>query len=156
MAHDDAFYVALEDGRVLRVDTQLVETELLDVGASTSIALDAEGDLWVLGRASGELRSIDRLTGEVVLEAEFAVIDPGYTWSNRIAFRPEDGSFYSTSYYEDDGGTITRWDPAVPDTLNRWIEGMVDDDNPDDIEWHGCATITTPLNGSLLRVCPCP
>ncbi len=154
--HDDTFYVALDDGRVLSVDAQLVETELLNVWEACSIALDGEGDLWVLGRASGDLYSIDRLTGVATLEAEWAAIDPTYTWSNRIAYRPADGSFYATSYYEGGGGTITRWDPTVPDALPRWIEGMVDDDNPDDIEWHGCATITTPLNGSILRACPCP
>ena len=155
-AHDDAFYLALDDGRVLRVDTQLEEIQLANVGEPCSIALDAGGDLWVLGRASGELHSIDRLTGEVTLEAEWAILDPTYLWTNRITYRPEDGCFYASSYYDGGGGTITRWDPAAPDVLERWLEGMVDDDNPDDIEWHGCATITTPLNGSILRVCPCP
>ena len=155
-AVDDAVYLALDDGRVLRVNAALQETGLLDIGEACSIALDDLGALWVLGRASGELYSVDLATGEVTLAADWAAIDPTYLWTNRIAFRPADGRLYATSFWDGGGGTITRWDPATPDVLERWLEGMVDDDNPDDIEWHGCATITTPLNGSILRACPCP
>jgi len=156
-AHDDAIYLELDDGRVLKVAQDHTETVLITASDNPAIDVDAAGHLWVLDNDGGALSEIDPVGGGVVSHAQWATLDPDYLTTNRIAFDPADGRLYASTYLTGDGGTIARWDPANPGSLELWISQMTGDDNPDDLLWlGGCLYITTPLNGQILRVCECP
>ena len=156
-AHDDAIYLELDDGRVLSVGQDHTETVLMGSSDNPAIDVDAAGHLWVLDDNGGALTEIDPLAGSAALQAEWATIDSDYIMTNRIAFDPADGRLYASTYLTAEGGTVTRWDPANPGALEIWISQMTGDDNPDDLLWlGGCLYITTPLSGTILRVCECP
>jgi len=155
-AHGDVIYLELDDGRVVQVEQSLAETVLMSGMANPAIDVDGNGDLWVLDDADGELYLLDVASGVATVQATWGTLDPDYTMSNRIAFNPADGRFYASTYYDDIGGTITRWDPADPGALEVWVSNMSGDDNPDDLLWMGgCLYVSQPLGGRILRICEC-
>ena len=155
-AHGDLVYVALDDGRVIRVDAAHVETVLIGVGDSMELAVDPSGDLWALGSTSGELYRVDHLTESVTLEARWPDLAPDYLLTNRLVYGPHDDALYGSAYFTGLGGTVARWDPAAPGVLELWVEQLTDDDNPEDLGWGAqCLYVLAPLDGNILQLCPC-
>ena len=153
----DRFYVSLDDGRVVRVDQAHDETVLIGAGDSMELAVDPTGDLWALGSTTGELYLVDHATDAVTLHTDWSTLVPDYLLTNRIALGPDDGALYASVYTTSQGGTVARWDPAAPGVLEFWVEQMIDDDNPEDLGWgEECLYVLAPLDGKILRVCPCP
>ena len=152
----DRFYVALDDGRVVRVDQAHDEAVIIGTGDSMELAVDPSGDLWAQGSTSGELYLVDHATDAVTLQADWSTLVPDYLLTNRITLGPADGAIYASVYTTSLGGTVARWDPATPGVLEFWVEQMIDDDNPEDLGWGAdCLYVLAPLGGKILRVCPC-
>ncbi len=154
----DVFYVPLNAGQVIRVEQDGSETQLMGSGDEASIALDADGDIWVFQRNVGAIYRVDRESLAVTLELEITSLEPGWARTNRVTVGP-DGLIYFTSYVIDEGASISRWDPAAPDVVERWIDGIQsEENNPDDLEFSdadGCLYWSCPLTGNIWRACAC-
>ncbi len=150
----DLLYVARDGGDVLRYEPDGASASW-EIGASPAIDLGDDGELWILARSDGQLYRLDGET--LVPEAAFADLDPSYLTSNRVAWNPDDGTLHAASFFQGLGGQIVRWDPAAPGEFTGWITGLIDEHNPDGLEWDGgCLYWTAPLSGRVYRVCPCP
>ena len=155
-ARGDVVYASREDGSVLRVEVPGIQDLIFAGGAPTRIALDADGDLWVLV-SGGAVYEVDPLTGASTLQYDHSLLHPDYATANRIDVDPRDGAVWTTAYYWGIGGTLTRWRPSDPTTLDLVVSDMTGGDNPDDLAWDGdCLHVSTPLQGKLLRLCACP
>lgn len=156
----DLVYVALNDGRVIRVAQDHEETEILGTGDEGSVALDDEGDIWVIRRNQGKLYEIDRVDLTVKTEVDYTVLIPGVVRTNRIVFNPADGMLYSTTYIKNPNrGVIARFDPENPDELIEWgLNFQAGDNDPDDIDWTedgSCFYVSAPLTGNIFKTCKC-
>ncbi len=157
-AHDDTVWVPLDEGDVVRVEQDRTET-LVETGSDEgALALDDEGDVWMVRRNEGELLRIDRGSLEVEQVVALTDLEPDLARTNRIVAGP-DGWLYMTSYVTDQGASVRRIDPAQPDALEAWMTGLEAEDNdPDDLDFSeadGCLYWSAPLTGRVWRACPC-
>ncbi len=158
-AHDDVHFVAMNDGQVIRVEQDRTETVLTGTGDESSVAVDTEGDLWVVRRNQGGLERIDRETLAVEQVVDLTELEPDLVRTNRVTVGP-DGLLYFTSYLTGQGASVRQWDPENPGLLTGFMSGIEHEDNdPDDLDFSeadGCLYWSSPLTGRVWRTCACP
>jgi len=158
----DDFYVAVDDGRVIRVAADGAQATLGGWGECPGLAVDGGGDLWIQSWSAGPLYRVASGTDAVEEVADFRALVPGFAVINAIAVGP-DGAIYMTLYITDTPDnrvSIGRWHPDEPGVVDEWVRqvALAGENNPYGLSFlpaDGCLYWAAVYEGHIFRACPC-
>jgi len=157
----DRFVVSTKDGRVLRVDRNKQETQLLHGTGAVRMTQDEAGNVWVVRKEIDEiyLYSINARNLVVRSEAQLTEKFPRLIEVRDLAFGPDGRLFLVSQVAGPDPSVILAWDLAGSGDITPWATGLSAGDNePSELTWSTsgeCLFFSSPPSARIFRICGC-
>jgi sugar lactone lactonase YvrE len=157
----DRFVVSTKDGRILRVDQNKQETQLLPGRGRVRMTLDKDGNVWVVRKEIGKiyLYSIDAKSLVVRSEALLTDQFPRLIEIRDLSFGPKGRLYMVSQVAGPDPSVILAWDIENSGDIFPWATGLSAGDNePSELTWSesgNCLYFSSPPSARIFRICGC-
>ena len=157
----DRFVVSTKDGKILRIDRQHRETQLMPGRGRVRMTQDADGNVWVVRKEIGEiyLYSINARSLVVRTEARLTERFPRLIEVRDLSFGPDGRLFLVSQVAGPDPSVILAGDVAAGGDLLPWATGLSAGDNePSELTWGEdgqCLYFSSPPSARIFRICGC-
>ena len=157
----DRFVVSTKDGRVIRIDQDKVETQLLHGTGKVRMTQDADGNVWVVRKEIDQiyLYSINARNLVVRSEAQLTQEFPRLVEVRDLAFGPDGRLFLVSQVAGPDPSVILAWDMTDEGQVTPWATGLSAGDNePSELTWSAdgeCLFFSSPPSARIFRICGC-